>query len=94
MSDMCIRMDGGCFIRKRMDNTILLDIRSLSDSHGTDVTSEHSARADITPSFNYHVSNKHSQWVNKRLRVKPGYFPLKFIQWHAYLNVCGPPEKL
>jgi hypothetical protein len=79
---MYVRMKPCRLVREGMNHAVFLDIGPTSDPDETDIPSQDSSRADVTPGFHDHIPDQYGLGVDKGVGICMGSFSFKFIKRH------------
>jgi len=83
VTDMGIGMEDGPGSGKRMQDTVLLNVRSSSYTNEADVASQYRARTDITSRVDADIPDQHSKGMDKGFRVHSRFLIFKLIPRHS-----------
>ncbi len=79
---MYVGMNYGWFIRESMNHAVFLDIGTTPYPDVTDIASQDSARANVTPCFDDHIPDQYGLGLHKGFRIRIRSFSFKFIERH------------
>ena len=85
MTDVRVRVENSQFLRKGVNDTVFLHVRSVSYPYASDISSQNSPGADVAFCRHFHVADQHRIGMDEGLGIKDGTFSFKLIESHMNL---------